>query len=114
MKEAKCDSDHRNRDFAAILTVGVLFLSVPKEKGTKKKGTRGRCPRDPFFIVQICGAQAEKRCLSIGESTGKENCLPRNRKMQETGADPFSLYRLVALNRKGGECLLGVVRILSA
>ena len=57
-------------DFAGLSAVGarqalprggVLFLSILKEKDTKKKGTRGRCPRDPFFIVQICGAQSAKR-----------------------------------------------------
>ena len=97
----------------AFLTLSfyVLFLSVPKEKDTKKKGTRGRCPRDPFSLYRLAVLNRESgACLfeRVRDSFAQRGESGEKRKGCKT---LFLLYRLVSLNRKSGGCLLGVVRV---
>ena len=47
------------------LRAEFLFLSFPKEKGTKKKGNLRACALKNPLIVQSCYAQSKTSCLSL-------------------------------------------------
>ena len=77
------------------LRAEFLFLSFPKEKGTKKKGSlRAQALKDPL-IVQSCYAQSKTSCLSspqlqiaLCRPLGWENCTKREEKVGATIGRP--------------------------
>ena len=77
------------------LRAEFLFLSFPKEKETKKKGSlRAQALKDPL-IVQSCYAQSKTSCLSspqlqiaLCRPLGWENCTKREEKVGATIGRP--------------------------